>query len=227
MRVVEIIFNGNSEGIMEIVKGATRFEQGIATELQWENFCRNNPSFMALAFIGRSNVGKSSLINGLFGRNMAKTSKTPGKTREINLFRFSISPSPKELLPLYLFDLPGHGFARVKHSMRRKWDSLMKLFFSSMPSPLLLVHLQDARHPNTRVDRECQDFLSLFPYPSFLVLNKMDKLKTQAERAKLAKKKIELARSGAKQVHFVSAVTKSNLAQLEQALVTYFLEQHL
>ena len=93
------------------------------------------PDTPEYAFIGRSNVGKSSLINSFFGSKTAKTSKTPGRTRQINVFEISLA-GMEEGKPntFYLFDLPGYGHAAVSKAMSANWEKLMANFFAVEPA---------------------------------------------------------------------------------------------
>ncbi len=215
---------------LEILKSSTQFKYGISDPTQLQTLFQEHEPLVGLAFVGRSNVGKSSLINALFGKNVARTSKTPGRTREVNVFEFSLSREgkPVPILPtFFLFDLPGYGFAEVSQQIRQKWNLLMGTFFQSAPPSMAMVNLQDARHPNTKADKELHQFLQPFNFPTFLAFNKMDKLKKQKERAALAKQQHLLFKEyqWVKQIHFVSAESKANLPQLESALVGHLLDQ--
>ena len=207
---------------MKILKGSTKFKTGIANPAQMADLLAEHQHLVGLAFVGRSNVGKSTLINALFGKKTARISNTPGKTREINVFEFCLSGESRPSSFL-LFDLPGYGFAEVSKKMRRQWDILMEVFFRSMPRSVALVNLQDARHPHMEADREFNQFLGNFNFPSFLVFNKMDKLKRQRERASLAQKREQLLGEypQMEEIFFVSAKDKSNLVVLEASLLRH------
>lgn len=122
-----------------------------------------------IAFMGRSNVGKSSLINRLLGvRGLARTSKTPGRTRAIHFFRVSDR--------LYFVDLPGYGYARVPIRVRREWRRLVESYLERPGRPHLAVQIVDARREPTDQDAELLDWLRARRVPRLVVLTKADKL---------------------------------------------------
>lgn len=121
------------------------------------------------AFIGRSNVGKSSLINSLCQRkNLAKTSSTPGKTRLINHFLINNA--------WYLVDLPGYGFARVSRSMRNKFSGLIHEYLLSRESLVNTYVLIDSRLPPQNIDLEFMEWMALNQLPFTMIFTKADKL---------------------------------------------------
>ncbi|MCU0380134.1 MAG: ribosome biogenesis GTP-binding protein YihA/YsxC [Chitinophagaceae bacterium] len=123
------------------------------------------------AFLGRSNVGKSSLINMITGqKNLAKTSSAPGKTQLIN--HFSIEGSD---MPWYLVDLPGYGFAKVSASQRRKWSAMIEEYIRKRESLGLLFLLVDARHRPQKMDIDFIAQLGEWQVPFCLVFTKADK----------------------------------------------------
>ncbi|MDT8368128.1 MAG: ribosome biogenesis GTP-binding protein YihA/YsxC [Longimicrobiales bacterium] len=131
-----------------------------------------------VAFSGRSNVGKSSLINVLLRRTNAKiarVSATPGKTQAINFFAVNDA--------FFLVDLPGFGYAEVPKKMREGWKHLIEGYLGSEEGPVGVVHLVDARRPPTDLDLEMLDYLAGVELPALVVLTKMDKLKSQKARA--------------------------------------------
>jgi GTP-binding protein len=140
-----------------------------------------------LAFSGRSNVGKSSLINRLLGRTrtpVARVSNTPGKTREINFFRVDALPERgRGPLEFHLVDLPGYGYARVPEAMRDAWKPLMEGYLGSSSELRGVLQLVDARHGATRDDLQMLDFLAGVGVPTLVVLTKVDKLK-RSQRTK-------------------------------------------
>ena len=107
--------------------------------------------------------------------------------------------------------------------MSERWEALMGLFFEKMPKSVMLLNLQDSRHPQQSADLEFQDFIVNYDHDSFLVFNKMDKLKTQKDRAILEKQKpgIFKATPFFKQIHFVSAEKGTGVPVLEDALTNH------
>lgn len=139
------------------------------------------------AFIGRSNVGKSSLINMLCNNEkLAKTSGSPGKTQLINHFEITSSPSllqkekgeaKKEAKRTgwYLVDLPGYGFAKVSISNRRRWEQMIENYLRKRESLTMVFVLLDARHSPQKIDLEFLEQLKLWQVPFCLVFTKSDK----------------------------------------------------
>jgi GTP-binding protein len=131
-------------------------------DFQWPEYC----------FIGRSNVGKSSIINYVTGNNeIARTSKKPGKTQSINLFKVSEDP------PWLITDLPGYGFAQVSKSMRQKWSRLIDRYIVNRPNLVCTFLLLDIRHPRQENDREFMNRLGEQHIPFCILFTKSDKLK--------------------------------------------------
>jgi GTP-binding protein len=208
---------------------STEFKLGISELSQLETWLNENPSAVGLAMVGRSNVGKSSIINALFGKSVARVSKTPGRTREVNIFTFKLNLNGKlsDLPPFFLIDLPGYGHAEVSKQMSRQWNELIGTFFELVSTGILLVNLQDARHPNQDADQEFYEFLKNFNNKAILIFNKIDKLKTQKERAQLDKLKPLLSKEfkAIRQMYFASAESKQGLPQVEEAVIAHLLEQ--
>jgi GTP-binding protein len=130
-----------------------------------------------VAFSGRSNVGKSSLINTLLRRTrrkIAHVSSTPGKTRGLNFYRVDDR--------FFLVDLPGYGYADVPDAVRAAWAELIEWYLSDPGRVRGVVHLVDARHPPTTHDLRMVGYLAEAALPTLVVLTKMDKLK-RSERA--------------------------------------------
>ena len=132
------------------------------------------------AFIGRSNVGKSSLINMLCNNTqLAKTSNSPGKTQMIN--HFEINSVAKEgdskEIKWYLVDLPGYGFAKVSISSRRRWEQMIENYFRKRTNLLHAFVLIDGRHPPQKIDLDFIKKLGVWQVPLTLVFTKADKEK--------------------------------------------------
>ncbi len=141
-----------------------------------------------ICFSGRSNVGKSSLINKLLNRkSIARVSSTPGKTVTVNFYR----------LPEFrLVDLPGYGFAKVADRDRERWSELMEEYFKSGRNIKLCLQLIDMRHPATEFDISMLQFLSHFEIPYAVVLTKFDKLNKTEFQKRLTALKEELGELG-------------------------------
>lgn len=121
-----------------------------------------------VAFSGRSNVGKSSLLNRLFNRkSLARVSATPGKTVTVNFYRVGEAR---------LVDLPGYGYAKRPQAERRRWSELMETYFSGTRDIRLVVQLIDMRHPPTADDMQMLEFLGHMGIPFVIALTKSDKL---------------------------------------------------
>jgi len=140
-----------------------------------------------LVFAGRSNVGKSSLINKFFNRkNLARVSAVPGKTQTINFFR---------LENVRFADLPGYGYAKVAKDNKAKWSNLIGGYFAAGRRIELVFQLIDMRHPPTKDDLQMINYLIENEFPFVIVLTKQDKLskKQQAERLAALQKEIPYA----------------------------------
>lgn len=121
-----------------------------------------------ICFCGRSNVGKSSLINKVLGRkSIARVSSKPGKTITINFYKVD---------SIRLVDLPGYGYAKVNFAEKERWSELMEGYFKSQRNIKMVFQLIDMRHPATEFDLWMLDFLSQMGYPYTVVLTKADKL---------------------------------------------------
>lgn len=131
-----------------------------------------------VAVIGRSNVGKSSLLNRLIHRKkFARVSNTPGRTREVNFFKVNGT--------FVLVDLPGYGYARISKEKRAEWKPLIESYLRSSPQLRGIVQLLDVRHDPTNDDRQMIDFLSELGVPTIVVLTKIDKLRASERRERL------------------------------------------
>jgi GTP-binding protein len=159
-----------------------------------------------LAIAGKSNVGKSSLINTLVNRkNLAKTSSTPGRTQLINFFRINGN--------LSLVDLPGYGFAKVPLQVRQTWKPMVESYLQTRREIRLVVVILDARRGPSAEDFNLLDWLDYHRIPSLLVLTKTDKL-SQIEKAKQKKSIAGNPLLSGKPVLFFSAVSGEGKEEL-------------
>lgn len=139
-----------------------------------------------VVFLGRSNVGKSSTINGLTARkNLAKSSATPGKTQLINFFDIRYIYDEKDW-NIRFVDLPGFGYAKVSKDLKGLWQKNLVEFIKHRVSIRVFVHLRDARHPNAQIDQDVNEYVKKFIRGDQLYLNvftKIDKLNMKEKRA--------------------------------------------
>ncbi|WP_457641927.1 ribosome biogenesis GTP-binding protein YihA/YsxC [Persephonella sp.] len=137
------------------------------------------PKYPEVAIVGRSNVGKSSLINAIFKRKIAKVSSSPGKTRLINFFLLNDKVS--------FVDLPGYGYAAVSKAEREKWRRMIEKYFHTRENLALVIMLVDSRHEPTKLDVMMKEWLESLGIPYIVVATKADKL-NQSEKAKTIKR---------------------------------------
>jgi GTP-binding protein len=132
------------------------------------------PGVPEIAFLGRSNVGKSSVINSLLGTKIAKTSSTPGRTRSINFFEIRWPGKPQA--ELMFADLPGYGYARLSKETREQWPTFIEPYLKERASLALSLALVDANVPPQESDRHLLEFLSAADRPFLIVATKCDRL---------------------------------------------------
>ncbi|MFN3233448.1 MAG: ribosome biogenesis GTP-binding protein YihA/YsxC [Alphaproteobacteria bacterium] len=170
-----------------------------------------------IAFAGRSNVGKSSLLNALTGRkDLARTSNTPGRTQQLNFFKIE----HPEQGTLYLVDLPGYGYARVSKSQVAEWTELLKTYLRGRPTLRRAIMLIDARHGIKDTDREIMGMLDEAAVSYQAVLTKADKVKPAALDKVLAETAAELAKHVAAHpsISVTSTVTGLGIPELRADL---------
>lgn len=132
-----------------------------------------------ISFLGRSNVGKSSLINSLLQKKgLARTSNTPGRTQSINFFLVNDA--------LYFVDLPGYGYAKVSKTMRADWGKMAEEYLAQRDELRLSIQLIDSRHKPTELDRQLNEWLLYHQKPHIVVATKADKLSSNKLRKSLS-----------------------------------------
>lgn len=184
------------------------FMGGMAAVGGW----RPESELPEIAFSGRSNVGKSSLLNRLVRRKaFARVSRTPGRTREINFFRVNSS--------FVLADLPGYGYARVSKEKKADWKPLIEAYLRGTPQLAGVVQLLDIRREPSEDDRAMLDYLAELELPAVVVLTKADKLARNAAdaRADEIMKSLSLERD---QTILFSAVTGQGRDELADAVAS-------
>jgi len=167
-----------------------------------------------VAVAGRSNCGKSSLINAVLGRKkLARVSQTPGKTREINFYEVNGE--------FFLVDLPGYGYARAPEELRDRWPALIEEFLGDNARLEGVVVLMDARRGVLPADRRLLSFLAERETPVLYVLTKIDKLNRSGRRAALDTVRRDLG-APADQVLATSARTREGLDSLVESIFALF-----
>jgi GTP-binding protein len=168
--------------------------------------------FPEIAFWGRSNVGKSSLINGVMGRKVARTSNTPGRTQQLNFFSLGDR--------LMVVDMPGYGFAEVPLKVKQQWEMLISQYLKCRDQLKRLFLLVDARHGLKKNDLEIMDFLDEFGIIYQIVLTKSDKVNKLDQEVLLANISNELTKHPAaiEQIVFSSASKQFGMNELRQII---------
>ncbi|TKX31975.1 ribosome biogenesis GTP-binding protein YihA/YsxC [Campylobacter estrildidarum] len=166
-----------------------------------------------VVFLGRSNVGKSSLINSLCKqKNLAKSSSTPGKTQLINFFEV-LCEKDKEKFNIHFIDLPGFGYAKVSKNVKEEWNIYLDEFLKLRTSIKLFIHLIDSRHTSLELDQYLDNYLKGFLRPDqkiIKVFTKCDKL-NQSEKTKL--------KNNFKEAILVSNLNKIGFEELESEII--------
>lgn len=176
------------------------------------------PDIAEVAFLGRSNVGKSSVLNSITKRkSLAKSSSTPGKTQLINYFDITFKDYAEEDTRYYarFVDLPGFGYAKVSKSLKKNWHQNLTDFLEKRPSLQIFVHLIDARHSTLDIDKSVDEFLTHIKRGDQIIINaftKIDKLK-QTEVQKLRRDYPEGI--------FISNLKNKGIDKLEQRIARY------
>lgn len=156
---------------------STEFLKSAFAEADWPR-----DPLPEIAFLGRSNVGKSSLINSLLGvRGLARTSSTPGRTQSLNFFAINNN--------FRFVDLPGYGYARVPLTIKSTWGEMATGYLANRASLVLSIHIVDSRHEPTKLDLQLHQWLQHHARPRLIVATKSDKLSNNE-----LKKSIERAR---------------------------------
>ena len=176
------------------------------------------PSVPEIAFAGRSNVGKSSLLNLLTRRkNLARVSGSPGKTRTINFYRINDE--------FRIVDLPGYGYARVSKSESEKWGAMMESYLENREGLLKVIQLVDIRHKPSAQDVQMYDYLKYFDLDGIVVATKADKVSSNQRSKNILEIRKTLGMSNADKIIPVSALKKSGhevlLDEIEKLLENY------
>jgi GTP-binding protein len=157
-----------------------------------------------IAFLGRSNVGKSSLLNTLLNqRGLARTSSTPGRTQALNFFLINES--------FYFTDLPGYGYAKVSKAARAAWGELIENYLAKRRQLVLSILIVDSRHEPSPLDLQMKNWLQHFGLPFLVVSTKIDKLSANEERASLQRARKVL---GTERIIPFSALTRAGVREL-------------
>ncbi|WP_028536683.1 ribosome biogenesis GTP-binding protein YihA/YsxC [Paludibacterium yongneupense] len=180
------------------------------------NHLRDLPATRAeVAFVGRSNAGKSSAINTLCRRTrLAYVSKTPGRTQHINFFDLGDER--------YLVDLPGYGYAEVPEAVRAHWIELLGRYLQTRQSLIGLLLIMDARHPLRELDIKMLDFFRSQQRPVHILLSKSDKMNRQEQQRTLASVKRAMTDYPDVSVQLFSSLKKSGCDEVEAVMARWF-----
>ena len=173
------------------------------------------PTRAEVAFVGRSNAGKSSAINTLANRTrLAYVSKTPGRTQHINFFDLGHER--------FMVDLPGYGYAEVPEAVRAHWVQLLGRYLQTRESLVGLILIMDSRRPLLELDRKMLTFFRDTGRPVHILLSKSDKLSRSEQQMTLTMVRRELADYPAVSVQLFSSLKKTGTEQVEQVVEAWF-----
>jgi GTP-binding protein len=162
-----------------------------------------------IVFMGRSNVGKSSLINSLLGaKGLAKTSSTPGRTQLINFFLINEA--------FYFVDLPGYGYARVPSEVKREWGPMIEKYLASRSNLVLSIVITDSRHEPSKLDLLMKEWLKQRGRPFVIVATKADKLSSNRLRTNLSRASAMVGQEDS--IIAYSAITRSGADRIWKAI---------
>ncbi len=195
----------------KLFAGPCDFMLGVAALEQLPGF-----ELPEIAFAGRSNVGKSSLVNALTGRKtLAHTSNTPGRTQQLNFFDLGGV--------LRMVDMPGYGYAKVSRSQKEEWQDLLKRYLRGRPNLRCVLVLIDSRHGLKENDIEIMDMLDETAVAYRIVLTKTDKVKTQDLEKVVAETKAELKKHTAAfpDICATSSEKKTGIEELQELIAGF------
>jgi GTP-binding protein len=174
---------------------STAFVKSSFSEQDWPRV-----GLPEVAFLGRSNVGKSSLINSLLGvKGLARTSSTPGRTQALNFFLINRR--------FHFVDLPGYGYARVPRAIRESWGEIVTTYLAKRESLVLSIQIVDSRHDPTKLDLQLREWLTAYAKSHLTVATKSDKLSQNVLGKNLKHAREVLGALGSGEVVAYSAVT--------------------
>lgn len=188
------------------------------------NHIRDLPQTHAeVAWVGRSNAGKSSAINTLTGHTkLAFVSKIPGRTQHINFFALA---NHENGLGRYIVDMPGYGYAKAPQAIREHWTNLLSYYLQNRESLIGLVLIMDSRHPFKQLDIAMLDFFSIRKRQIHILLSKADKLSYQQQQLTLNQARKTLAAYAKKSVitiQLFSSLKKQGIDEIESVLTNWF-----
>ena len=192
-----------------------------ATFFTTVNHIKDLPDTAAeVAFVGRSNAGKSSALNTLANRTrLAFVSKTPGRTQHINFFKLDTGGED------YLVDLPGYGYAEVPEAIRTHWVELLGRYLQTRESLIGLLMIMDSRHPLKDLDVRMLNFFRVTNRPVHILLSKADKLRRQDQQKTLAAVRPALDDYPGVSVQLFSSSKKTGVAEVEAVVSAWFADR--
>jgi GTP-binding protein len=191
------------------------FVKSSFSEADWPR-----PGLPEVAFLGRSNVGKSSLINSLLGvKGLARTSSTPGRTQALNFFLINRR--------YHFVDLPGYGYARVPRAIRDSWGEIVTTYLAKRESLVLSIQIVDSRHDPSKLDLQLREWLTAYAKPHLTVATKADKLSQNELRKNIGRAREILgpSASGGEVVAY-SAVTGHGRERVWRAIEEAITDSH-